>query len=286
MLEFIHVDVFASGAYSGNPLPVFLVAQSLAPGQMQAITREFRQFEAVFLERTDDSSTVRARVFDLIEELPFAGHPLLGAAAALHTEMDQSAQREWNLIVGNRRVAIRTRRTGSGLEALMDQGRPTFGATVADRNRVAQAFSLLPSDLTPHLPLQVVSTGLQYLVVPVRAEALTRAHIVADISSMLADFGAQFAVLLDEDNVEVRHWNNDGLLEDVATGSAAGTIGAYRLKHGLVAADQEFTIQQGRFAGRPSQLRVVAYGSPGSIESVSVGGSVVVLGRGRLERLP
>jgi trans-2,3-dihydro-3-hydroxyanthranilate isomerase len=286
MLEFIHVDVFASGPYSGNPLPVFLGGQSLSPTQMLAITREFRQFEAVFIERTDDSSTVRARVFDLIEELPFAGHPLLGAAATLHHEMNESSQRDWTLIVGNRRVAIRTRCTDSGVEARMDQGRPAFGATVADRNRVAEAFSLSPADLVTHLPLQLVSTGLVYLVVPVRAEALARAHIVTDISSMLADYGAQYAVLLDEDNVEVRHWNNDGLLEDVATGSAAGTIGAYRLKHGLVRAAQEFTVQQGRFAGRPSQLRVVAYGSSESIESVSVGGSVVVLGRGRLERLP
>lgn len=286
MLEFIHVDVFASGPYSGNPLPVFLVGQNLSPGQMLAITREFRQFESVFIERTDDASTVRARVFDLIEELPFAGHPLLGAAAVLHHEMKQLSQREWNLVVGTRRVAIRTVRTDSGYEALMDQGRPEFGMMVADRNRVAQAFSLAASDLVPHLPVQVVSTGLAYLVIPVRAEALTRAHIITDISSMLADFGAQFAVLLDEDNVEVRHWNNDGLLEDVATGSAAGTIGAYRFKHGLVGAAQEFTVQQGRFAGRPSRLRVVAHGSTESIETVSVGGSIVVLGRGRLERLP
>ena len=286
MLEFIHVDVFASGPYSGNPLPVFLAAQNLSSGQMLAITREFRQFEAVYIERTDDPSTVRARVFDLIEELPFAGHPLLGAAAVLHHELKQPLQLEWNLMVGNRRVVIRTVSTDSGFEALMDQGRPAFGATVAGRNRVAQAFSLSPSDLVPHLTLQVVSTGLAYLVVPVRAEALTRAHIVTDISSMLADFGAQFAVLLDEDNLEVRHWTNDGLLEDVATGSAAGTIGAYRLKHGLVSATQEFTIQQGRFAGRPSKLRVVAHGSCESVETVSVGGSVVVLGRGRLERLP
>lgn len=286
MLTFIHADVFTTVPYGGNPLPVFFESGDLSAAQMQSITREFRQFEAVFLQHTDDPFTVRARVFDLIEELPFAGHPLLGAAAALHHETGQSLQHDWRLVLGSRHVTIRTVRTQLGFETLMDQGRPTFGMQVEERNRVAQAFSLSPADLQPHLPLEVVNTGLAYLIVPVRSEALGRARIRTDISSMLAAFGAQYAVLLDEEHLEIRHWNNDGVLEDVATGSAAGTIGAYRLKHRLAKEGQQLSIQQGRFAGRPSELRVVAQGSPDSVESVLVGGPVVVLGRGQLERLP
>jgi PhzF family phenazine biosynthesis protein len=286
MLEFTHVDVFATAAYSGNALSVFMAAQDLSPRQMLAITRELRQFEAIFLQRTADAATVRARIFDLLEELPFAGHPLLGAAAALHHEVGEASQHVWTMLLGDRPVSVRTTRTDDGFDALMDQGRPSFGNMVEERSRVASAFSLSVDDLRPELPLEVVSTGLAYLVVPVRGEALPRAHIHTDITPMLARYGAQFAVLLDESAVEVRHWNNDGLLEDVATGSAAGTIGAYRLKHGLVNAAQEFRIRQGQFAGRPSELRVVAHGTQAQVDAVSVGGPIVVLGRGRLERLP
>ncbi len=97
---------------------------------------------------------------------------------------------------------------------------------------------------------------------------------------------AQFAVLLDEVALEVRHWNNDGLMEDVATGSAAGTVGAYRLRYGLTRGGELFMLNQGRFTGRPSILRVQPEGTPEAVQMVKVGGDVVLLGRGVLEVLP
>lgn len=103
---------------------------------------------------------------------------------------------------------------------------------------------------------------------------------------MLRGYGAQFAVLLDEASLEIRHWNNDGIVEDIATGSAAGTIGAYRLKHGLAKAGETFILNQGRFTGRPSQLRVRAEGDSRSIASVLVGGDVALVGSGRLDVRP
>ena len=261
-------------------------ADGLTAVQMLTITRELRQFEAVFLERTAHDMAVRARVFDLNEELPFAGHPLLGAAAALHHQDGAAGCCDCTLLLGSRSVRIRTTATDRGFAAIMDQGRPSFGQVIEDRECVAAAFSLSPADITPGLPVEVVSTGLAYMIVPVSADALTQAHIRSDLTPLLARFRAQFAVLLDESAVEIRHWNNDGVLEDVATGSAAGTIGAYRLKHGLAKDAQEFLIRQGRFAGRPSEIRVAAYGTTESVDAVSVGGPVVVVGRGELERLP
>jgi hypothetical protein len=83
-LEYIHMDVFSRTAYSGNSVPVFLNASGLTSSQMLTLTQELRHFEAIFLEPTMASNTVRTRVFDLFEELPFAGHPIIGAAAALH----------------------------------------------------------------------------------------------------------------------------------------------------------------------------------------------------------
>ena len=92
--------------------------------------------------------------------------------------------------------------------------------------------------------------------------------------------------MLDETAKEVRHWNNDGIIEDVATGSAAGTIGAYRLHNGRAKTGEIFTLLQGRFAGRPSALRVQPIASPNSAGSVKVGGDVAFVGGGYLDVLP
>jgi len=121
--------------------------------------------------------------------------------------------------------------------------------------------------------------------VPVKSAALVRARIVADITGLLRSVGADFAVLFDESGVEARHWNNDGVVEDVATGSAAGTIGAYRLRHGRVPGGQEFALRQGRFTGRPSVLTVCPHGAPDRVESVLVGGPVAFVGHGTV-RVP
>src|SRR2546426_5844066 len=134
--------------------------------------------------------------------------------------------------------------------------------------------------------LEVVSTGLRYLIVPVKAGVLERARIPSDITGLLRSVNAQFAVLLDEAALELRHWNNDGIIEDVATGSAAGTIGAYRMRHGLVRGGETFMLNQGRFTGRPSTLRVQGEGKPDAVRTVKVGGDVAFVGRGMLEVLP
>jgi predicted PhzF superfamily epimerase YddE/YHI9 len=134
--------------------------------------------------------------------------------------------------------------------------------------------------------MEVVSTGLRYLIVPVRPGVLGRARIARDITALLRGAGAQFAVLFDESALEVRHWNNDGIVEDVATGSAAGTIGAYRLGHGLVRGGDSFILNQGQFTGRPSKLRVLPEGTANRVETVKVGGDVAFVGHGVLEALP
>jgi trans-2,3-dihydro-3-hydroxyanthranilate isomerase len=285
-LAYHRVDVFAPQPYAGNSLPVFLDAAGLSAGQMLAITREMRCFEAVFLEPGTTPGRVRARVFDLFEELPFAGHPLLGAAAVLHRIEGPASGRTWQLELADRTVEAATAPDGRAVRATLDQGAPDFLGRVHDRGAIAAAFSLRPTDLDSALPLEVVSTGLRYLIVPVAPGALTHAAVAGDLTSLLAGVGAQFAVLLDEAALEIRHWNNDGILEDVATGSAAGTIGAYRLAHGLAAAGETFQLQQGRFVGRPSVLHVQPTGAAARVERVKVGGAVSFVGRGWLEVLP
>ena len=285
-LAYIHVDVFSQSPFGGNSLPVFPDARDLSAEQMLRITQEMRHFEAIFLEQTGQPRTVRARIFDLFDELPFAGHPIIGAAAVLHKRTGADGAQSWRFQLPGKTVEITTEATAAGYSGLLDQGAPQFlGATVA-RRAIAAAFNLAPHDLAPDLPMEVVSTGLRYLIVPVRPGVLVRARISRDITELLRGANAQFAVLLDESAVEVRHWNNDGVIEDVATGSAAGTIGAYRLRHGLARGGDTFILNQGQFTGRPSKLRVLPEGTADRVETVKVGGDVAFVGHGIFEALP
>lgn len=281
-----HVDVFASGPYTGNPLAVFPDAPGLTAAQMLAITQELRHFEAVFLW-TDGAGVVTARVFDLFGELEFAGHPLLGAAAVLHDRDGSADPRRWTLGLPSRTVDVSTRRTATGYHAELAQGAPAFLGSVPDEDRAELAAALdLPVRALADLPLEVVSTGLRYLVVPVVA-GLAEARIVRpDFAGLVARYGAQYAYVLDVDALEGRHWNNDGVLEDVATGSAAGCVGAYLARHGVVPVGEDFVLRQGRFLGRPSRLVVRPQGTPHALHDVRVGGHVSMVARGSLDVLP
>ena len=285
-LAYSHVDVFSRIPFGGNSLPVFPDAGDLRPEQMLRITQEMRHFEAIFLQPTDQPGTVRARIFDLFEELPFAGHPIIGAAAVLHKRSGAGEAQSWRFQLVGKTVEVRTEVTAGGYSGWLDQGTPEFLGTIDDGDQIARAFDLAPHDLIAELPMEVVSTGLRYLIVPVRPGALARARISRDITELLHGANAQFAVLLDESAVEVRHWNNDGIIEDVATRSAAGTIGAYRLRHGLVCGGETFTLQQGQFTGRPSELRVRPVGTSNHVETVHVGGDVSFVGHGTIEAHP
>src|SRR5688572_18458547 len=96
-LEYTHVDVFSEHPYRGNSLPVFPDAGGLTAEQMLRITQELRHFEAIFLEPTTEANAVQARVFDLFEELPFAGHPVIGAAATLHRASGGTSTQTWQV---------------------------------------------------------------------------------------------------------------------------------------------------------------------------------------------
>ncbi|MFD9476626.1 PhzF family phenazine biosynthesis protein [Streptomyces nojiriensis] len=106
------------------------------------------------------------------------------------------------------------------------------------------------------------------------------------VDAPLTRLGAEFAYLLDASAMEGRHWNNDGILEDVATGSGAGCAAAYLRSHGRIGAGERRLLRQGRFTGRPSAMTVSADGHGRDIRSVRVGGGVALVGEGRLRELP
>lgn len=273
------LDVFAERPLTGNGLAVFDDASTLDDAAMQAWTRELRQFESIFLLPGDDPRAFGARIFTLEEELPFAGHPLLGAAALLHHLRGGDNEQHWTLHLASKSVALRSVRAGSGFYAEMDQGRAEFGATpdAGTCRWFAEAFSLSANDLSGHPP-RVVSTGLPYLLLPVTAEALGRARQVNDLQEALDKLGAAFVYLLDVDGREGRTWDSLGLVEDVATGSAAGPVAAYLVEYGLAARGEPFVLHQGRFLDRPSRLDVQVATDGG----VRVGGHVQLLARAEL----
>jgi trans-2,3-dihydro-3-hydroxyanthranilate isomerase len=288
-MDFQHADVFADVPFTGNSVTVFIGGSGLAADQLLAITREFRHFESIFLEPTPDETRWQARVFDLVEELDFAGHPALGAAAVLHDRLGGDAVRQWTLGLPAKTVTVQTSRHGSAYRATLDQGRPEFGQSVTGVAvaPILDGVGLSGADLARGLEPAVVSTGLRYLVIPVSAQALARAAItVADFARRLSAVGAQFAYLLDPAGLEGRHWNNDGQTEDVATGSAAGVVGAYLARAGRVGMNKPFILHQGRFTGRASRLQVEPRGSAGEITRVLVGGGVALVAKGTLLSLP
>ncbi len=259
-LGYWHVDVFSRRALQGNGLVVVLDAEHLSTAVMQELTREVRQFETAFLAGVDlPGRSARLRIFTEDEELDFAGHPVLGAAAVLHTLLPTpDAEESWALAVAQRTVEVRTRGADRWVDATMNQGVPKLGPAIAGELAEAyrDALNLTRGHLHPALPMQVASTGLPYLIVPVQS-GLERARISRPgFEGLLDACGAKFVYVLDPDRPEGRTWDNAGRIEDVATGSAAGPAAGYLMHHGMRPPGEPLLIHQGRFTGRPSTIEV------------------------------
>jgi len=277
------VDVFTDLPMTGNGLAVVQSAVALDTSLMQSVTQELRQFETIFL--TDvGAGGANARIFTEQEELAFAGHPVLGAAAVLHWEQAATSDlARWELRIGVRTLTVQTRRRPGSqvIDADMDQGAATVVATVtaAQAGEFAAALGVGPDEVRRDLPCQVVTTGLPYLLLPVTAPGLAACRVAApDLAERLAAVGADFVYVLDPDRPEGRTWDNGGAVEDVATGSAAGPAGAYLIDQGRCPADRPIRLHQGRFVGRPSVIDV----RRDEAGSMWVGGPVVPFSHGVL----
>jgi trans-2,3-dihydro-3-hydroxyanthranilate isomerase len=283
-LSYYQVDVFTHEALAGNGLSVFLPESPLPARVMQRLAVEMRQFESIFLTPDGPGSRFEARIFTMEEELDFAGHPLLGAAGLLHhLHAPGKPIRRLDADAGHARGRAQHHAAGRQAGHLQRQHEPGQGHAAAPLGRADSlpflaALNLEASQLDIRFPLQVVSTGLPYLLVPA-AGGLDRARIVHPaFEALLATVGAKFAYVLDVAAREGRTWDNAGLVEDIATGSAAGPVGAYLLQHGAATAGEVITLKQGRFVGRPSKITVQA----NAAGEILVSGGVVVLARGQL----
>ena len=246
---------------------------------MLQITREMKQYETIFLRKLGDCE-YRARIFTKDEELDFAGHPILGAAAVVQTMSGRTHRAEIRFHLNSKDVDV----SSVAIRALreygcsMNQGSAQTIGRIApsDYPKLIAPLGLCMDDLAAAYPLEVVTTGLPYLIVPIRS-GIEKACIVSkDYESLLLSYGAKFAYVFFIEAMEGRTWDFSGL-EDVATGSAAGPVGSYLCKHGVCPEGEEMIIHQGRFLGRPSELRVLKEKGTGNI---FVSGNVSIVAKG------
>lgn len=267
------VDVFTNTRFSGNGLTIF-ESSNLSTEQMQSLTREMRQFESIFYSPvSDQTNTFSARIFTMEEELDFAGHPCIGLGAYLHSIQTLENEMEITLQLNKKNVCLHSTRKKDYYSVQMDQGKAEFIKTLPIDEALFFYNALgIKHDYIPQHPAEVVSTGLPYIVLPVNGGIDSGTFAIDDLSPYLSAHGAAFLYVIDVNTFEGRTWDNKGQVEDAATGSAAGPVGAYLCKHGLATFNSEITIAQGRFVQRPSTLTV----SIKAEYSVFVSGNVVM----------
>lgn len=271
---YYHADVFCKEPMTGNGLTIFIAPVFPERAVMQQIAQEFRQFETIFLVRRSDV-VFDARIFTVEEELDFAGHPVLGAAAVVQHEFLQEAPSTVRFNLNSKQVSVSCTAQGDFYDCCMDQGPAEFICAPAPEEyaQYLQPLNLAAQNLAAGYPLEVVSTGLPYLLLPL-ASGLEQARIhVTDYEWRIARIGAKFVYVLDVNAVEGRTWDNAGMAEDVATGSAAGPVGAYLYKHNRFSPTQEILLRQGRFVGRDSEI---------SVRKDETSGNMLVTGQVRL----
>ncbi|MES2037909.1 MAG: PhzF family phenazine biosynthesis protein [Pseudomonadota bacterium] len=282
VFPFTMVDVFARQTLAGNGLSIFVLEQTLSAYMMQAMTREMRQFESIFLQKLEGQDRWRTHIFTMEEELGFAGHPIIGAAACLHQRYQaESKTAEFEFVLNERSVFASSRQENGNFFAEMNQGKASFGEplTSSIAENFLKALNLHAHDQAANLPLQVVSTGLPYLIVPIQ-QHLDKARICHEkFEALLASVGAKFVYVLDVQRREGRTWDNEGKVEDIATGSAVGPAGAYMVRHQRARAGDTQIFAQGAYVHRSSELHVKLNAED---ETVLVHGQVCLVAQGEL----
>lgn len=275
--EYAVADVFTDVPLEGNPVAVFVDAAGLPAERMQQIAQEMHLSETVFVLPAETDGDVRVRIFTPVNELPFAGHPTLGTAIVLG-ESITADKISMETAMGT--VPFELERNGDGVvgSARMWQPIPTWEPY--DRaDELLAGLGLTGS--TP--PVEVYNNGPRHVFVGLDSvEALSALEPDQRILARLPDMAANcFAG--SGSQWRLRMFSPAyGVVEDAATGSAAGSLAVHLARHGLTSFGERIEILQGVEIGRPSTMRARALGTPDRIESVQVGGNAVVVARGTL----
>ena len=311
-LNFTQLDVFTDRAFCGNPLAVFPNAEGLSDEQMQQIAREMNLSETVFVLPSEKEEVLRRlRIFTPSNELPFAGHPVVGSWNCLAREgivpkPDNGngwVQIKQEIGIGILPVDIEFK-DGDPERVVMTQGKFEIRGEIddwRDQADIARALGLAREDLDESLPIQAVSTGNTMLLVPVRSLAdlgncRVNQPLLSEIYERSDFFGGgtgcyaftRETIEIGEARAHARFFIGQNIGEDPATGSAAGPLGGYLVHHGAAGVDPsdgvyKFVIEQGDFINRPSRIGLEVKGEQGKVEEVRVGGTSVVVARGTVE---
>jgi trans-2,3-dihydro-3-hydroxyanthranilate isomerase len=289
-IPFLILDVFASTKYTGNQLAVCLDAGNLTDRQMQQIAREINFSETTFVTSSKPvNGGYNTRIFTPTTELPFAGHPTLGTAFAIQQELlKQETERiDLNYKVGQ--IPVDFNYVDREPDILwMHQQQPQFFDTL-EIETLAAVIGMKGSDIDRHYPIEPVSTGLPFIIVPLtNLAAVMQAKLNLDLyARSVADLPAQAILIFCTETVNpqcqlhVRVFTECfGILEDPATGSANGCLAAYLSRHQYFGSSSvDITVEQGVEMGRDARLYLRATHQDDRY-SISVGGRVVKIAKG------
>ncbi|WP_041596918.1 PhzF family phenazine biosynthesis protein [Granulicella tundricola] len=295
-LEYAIVDVFAERALEGNMLAIFTDARGLTTEQMQALARETNLSETTFIVPRDEAvereQGVQVRIFTTQEELRFAGHPTLGTASWLywnHPVLAGAEKITLELPVGPIPVRFDAPAEGEdGVFGTMRQNDASFGQ-VHDPETISRVLGIPIEDLDTRYPIQTVSTGMAFCIVPLRSvEALGRLAIPQQVAQTYLDTcdAKFFHCITPAQDADFRARMQFYTGEDPATGSASGCAIAWLVRYGLVESEQQVVIEQGVEMLRPSRIsvrakRAIPEAKEFPISDVFVGGRTIPVATGR-----
>jgi len=290
-LPYVQVDVFTSVPLEGNQLAVFADGSGLSDAEMQAIAKETNLSETTFIlprdAATERERGVRVRIFTTSEELPFAGHPTLGTAMVLRNDAQRgngkAEEIALDLNVGRIPVRFSTR---DGLPfGLMTQRDPEF-KNKHSREDVARAAGLTLNDIADDLPIQTVSTGNAFAIVPLKSLSVLQnlSPTWSNMKAYLDKSDAKFFYFVSRETLNPEARLQSRMIfyngEDPATGSAAGPCAAWAVQYGVVPADEQVLMEQGVEMKRRSRIFFSAGRNGDKIVNVRVGGHVAEVARG------
>ncbi len=289
-IPFVILDVFATGRYTGNQLAVCWNAGDLTEIQMQQIAREINFSETTFVTDTEPvNSGYNTRIFTPTTELPFAGHPTLGTAFAIQQEILKQPVERVNLNYQVGQIPVDLNYVNDNLDLLwMHQQQPKFFDPLT-AEILAAVIGVNPIDIDSGYPIEPVSTGLPFIIIPLKTlAAVAQAKLNLELyTRVVADLPAQAILIFCPETVDpqrqlhVRVFTECfGIPEDPATGSANGCLAAYLAKHQYFGSPQlNITVEQGVEMGRSSLLYLRADYTP-NLCPVSIGGRVVKIAKG------
>lgn len=291
-MKFYIVDVFAETKYAGNQLAVCTGEDvaNLSPYEMLQIARETNYSETTFIiadKPTNGGYDVR--IFTPAKELPFAGHPTLGTAYIIQKEIIKNSVERVILNLGVGQIPVTWETMENFGEVLwMKQNHPTFHQKY-DAEILAAVLNLETADIDSRFPIQEVSTGIPFIIVPLKThQALKKSQVNLDKYWQFIEGKNATEILIFCQ--ETNNKGNDlsarmfapalGITEDPATGSANGCLAGYLVEHNYFGEEKvEVKVEQGYEINRPSLLLLKAEKGGGEIE-VFVGGKVVMVAKG------